>query len=226
MRAMGHAAVLHPTCSVRCYSGEHAAHAHGHAQVLYALHGRMELEVAGRAAFVDTTCGMVIPAGTAHAFLAPPGARMFVIDAPDQPSVARVRRFAIAPEHRAFAASDDAALRLAQILQAPRVLARRAIAPERLERAVRAALHEDWPTVRMAALCFLSPQRFHARWLALTGRTPQAWLRGERLDAAARELAQGVPLDTVALRTGYASASALAYALRRDRGTGARALRA
>lgn len=222
---MGHATVLHPTCSVRSYSGEHAAHAHDHAQVLYALQGRMELEVAGRAAFVDTACGMVIPAGTAHAFLAPPGARMFVIDAPDQPGVDRVRRFAIASLHSAFTADDDPVQRLAQILQAPRVLARRAIAPERLERAVRSALHEDWPTARMAALCCLSPQRFHARWLAITGRTPQAWLRGERLDAAARDLANGVPLDTVALRTGYASASALAYALRRDRGTSGRALR-
>ena len=158
---MAHAPVLVPLLSVRQYSGEHAAHAHDHAQVLYALRGRMELEVAGRAAFVDTACGMVVPAGTTHGFLALPGA----------------------------------------------------------------ALHEPWPTARMAALCALSPQRFHARWLELTGQTPQAWLRALRLDAAQRLLARGQSLEAAALQLGYASASALGFALRRERGCGARALR-
>ncbi|MCL0127239.1 helix-turn-helix domain-containing protein, partial [Klebsiella pneumoniae] len=65
----------------------------------------------------------------------------------------------------------------------------------------------------------------HARWLELTGRTPQQWLRQLRLDQAERLLARGRSLEASAADCGYASASALAYALRRDRGTGARALR-
>lgn len=228
---MATAPVLAPMASVRRYSGEHTAHAHDHAQVLYALAGRMELEVAGRAAFVDTACGMVVPAGMAHGFLAQAGSCLLVIDAPAQAaSVDRVRRFAVPPACRHWPAtspdpSHDAAVRLAQLLQSPRVLARRALAPAVLERAVRAALHEEWPTARMAALYALSAPRFHARWQELTGRTPQAWLRDCRLDAAAQALARGQSLEATALRVGYASASALAYALRRERGVGARALR-
>lgn len=215
-----------PSCSVRRYSGEHSAHAHDHAQILYALQGRMELEVGGRAAFVDTACGIVIPAGARHGFLAAPASRMFVIDAPDQPGLARVRRFAVPPPWRGVPqALEGAAARVAEVLQAPGVIARRGVHLERLTQAVQDALHEDWPTARLAALCHLSAPRFHARLAELTGRTPQAWLRGLRLDRAEALLARGLPLDTVALQCGYASASALAYALRRERGVGARALR-
>ena len=222
---MAHAPVLVPLLSVRQYSGEHAAHAHDHAQVLYALRGRMELEVNGRAAFVDTACGLVVPAGTRHGFLALPGARLLVIDPPAQPGVERIRRFAVAPAQLGWSASDDAAARLQQISRSRRVLARRPIRPEQVARTVGAALHEPWPTARMAALCALSTQRFHARWRELTGQTPQAWLRALRLDAAQRLLARGQSLEATALQLGYASASALGFALRRERGLGARWLR-
>ena len=77
----------------------------------------------------------------------------------------------------------------------------------------------------MAALVHLSAQRFHARWLELTGKTPQQWLRDLRLDAAEVALARGESLETTALRCGYQSASALAFALRRERQVGARDLR-
>lgn len=227
MAAMPHASpLLEPHYSVRRYDGVHHAHAHDFAQILYALDGRMELDIAGRAASVDAVGGIVIPAGTGHGYCAERGARIAVIDVPDQPGLSRLRRFQVPAPWRAAAPMADALLaNLALALQAPRLLARRPLDLARLRQRVQSALHEDWPTARLAALCHLSPQRFHARLLELAGAPPQAWLRALRLDQAQRWLAQGRSLEATALACGYASASALAYALRRERGVGARALR-
>ena len=85
-------------CSLRHYGGEHPAHAHAtHAQLLYALSGRMEREVDGHSAYVDTVTGLWIPAGTRHAYLAPPGAQMLVMDVVAPPCTARdkLRRFQV-----------------------------------------------------------------------------------------------------------------------------------
>jgi AraC-like DNA-binding protein/mannose-6-phosphate isomerase-like protein (cupin superfamily) len=212
--------------SIRRYDGRHLRHSHGYAQVMFALQGRMELEIAGRTLVADASSGVVVPAGFEHGYCAGETARMLVIDAPEAAGLARVRRFAVTMDCLRRVRADDPAAALEAMLGAPAVLARRTLDLARLEAAVDAALHEDWPTARLAALCCLSAQRFHARLLELTGRTPQAWLRERRLDVAARLLRRGLALEAAAARTGYASASALCFALRRDRRTGARALRA
>jgi len=210
---------------VRRYNGEYQSHAHDHVQIMFALQGRMELEVAGHSAFADASCGLLIPAGVRHGFLASKDTRMFVIELPSHPDVGRVRSFAVTAACRRSVDGLDATLQLAQVLQAPRILARRGIDLAQLDVALTAALFEVWSTQRMAALFFLSPQRFHARLLELTGQTPQDYLRRLRLDAAERLLRQGLALDTTALQVGYRSASALSFALKRDRQLGARDLR-
>lgn len=218
--------LVEATSSVRRYRGHYAPHAHDHAQLMFALEGRLELEVGGRQAFADSACGVVVPAGAEHAFMAPGEARLLVIDAPAQAGIDRLRLFRVTAACRRLAATMDGAGQLAEILGAPRLLARRGIDLAALDAALDGSLHEAWSTARMAALFALSPQRFHARFVELTGRTPQAHLRARRLDLAERALAGGTPLETVALRVGYRTASALAMALRRDRQTGARRLRA
>jgi AraC-like DNA-binding protein len=95
-----------------------------------------------------------------------------------------------------------------------------------LTQAIDAQVHRDWTVAELAALCHFSAQRFRARFVELTGLSPGAYVRRRRLDAAERLLAAGVPLETAALQVGYAGASALCFALRRDRGRGARLLRA
>ena len=72
-----------------------------------------------------------------------------------------------------------------------------------LQAALAGALHEPWTTARMAERCLLSPQRFHARLLELTGLSPQAWLRALRLDEAQRLLRRGLTLEAAAARVGY-----------------------
>lgn len=223
---MSHTARLsRPAASLRCYRGAHAAHAHEHAQLLFGLEGRLELDVEGRAARVDAASGLLVPAGMRHAFEAPRSATVWVIDAPASALPDRRRRihaFALPPNWTPTMLPADL---LSLATRAPTVLVRRPVDVQQLQARVQAGLHEDWPTARLAALCALSAPRFHSRWLALTGLTPQAWLRGLRLDRAERLLRSGLPLETTALQVGYRSASALLYALRRDRGRTARQLR-
>jgi AraC-like DNA-binding protein len=214
-----------PQCSVRRYSGEYASHAHDHVQIMFALDGRMELDALGHAAFVDTSCGMVVPAGVTHGFLAPRHTRMFVLDVPPQAGIDRLKRFAVTPAIRQLTQMTDTTNALAQLLQAPDIATRRGIDLTRLNHALDAALHETWTTERMARLFYLSAQRFHARLLELCGQTPQAYLRKRRLDRAQALLVMGMPLETAAWQVGYRSASALGFALRRDRQSGARVLR-
>ncbi len=214
------------TSGIRRYSGEYTSHAHDHAQIMFALQGRMVLDVGGHSAFADSSCGLIIPAGTAHGFLAALDVRMFVIDLPDAAEVARVRRFAVTPACRHSVNLTDATLQLACVRQAPGVGLRRGIDLAALNAALQARLNEPWSTQRMAQGFHLSPQRFHARLLELTGLTPQAYVRARRLDRAVVLLRQGVPLETTAQQVGYASASALAFALRRERGESSRQLRA
>lgn len=211
--------------SIRRYSGEHLSHAHEHAQILFAVQGRMELEAGGRAYFVDTSCGMIIPAGVDHAFLAQRDTRMIVIDAPEQPSANDLRQFAVTSAIRNGANQLGFAPQLSQFLEARRISARRGIDLLRLDTALERSLHEPWDTARMARLFFLSTQRFHMRLLELCGQTPAAYLRTRRLDAAQRLLRAGVLLETAALQVGYNSASALSFALRRDRNLSTRVIR-
>lgn len=210
---------------VRRYNGEYISHEHDHVQIMFALQGRMALEIGGHSAFVDSSCGMLIPAGTRHGFLAATDARMFVIELPAHHEVGQGRSFAVTAACRQSLDLTDATLQLSQVLQAPKILARRGIDLAQLDVALSAALHEDWRTARMAALFCLSPQRFHARLLELTGQTPQSYLRQRRFDAAQRMLRQGLALEATAMQVGYRSASALSFALKRDRHVGTRSIR-
>lgn len=214
----------HPLATLRRYRGEYAAHAHGFVQVLCAAEGRLQLEVEGRNFVVEPGRGLVVPPGAAHAYLADRDAAVWVVDTPPAAGLDRVRAFARAGRVPTSAGFDAVAC-LDALVAAPRALARRRLDLGALDRTLESALHEDWTTARLAAACHFSVPRFHARLLEATGLTPQAYLRQRRLDRAGGLLAAGLTLDAAALQLGYRSGSALAFALRRERGLGARGLR-
>lgn len=215
-----------PAVGPRHYRGEYDAHVHGHAQVLIGQSGFLELEVDGHAHFVDAACGLVVPAGATHGYRAGAPARLLVLDSPPRRGLERCRRFLVPPRWRDRFDALDADGILDELDAAPRpLLQRRPIRLDVIDAALDADLASRWSTARLAALFNLSAQRFHARFVELTGCTPMDHVRRRRLQAAQRRLKDGWQLETTALQVGYASASALAYALRRDCGIGALGLR-
>lgn len=213
------------TSGIRIYQGDYPAHAHNHAQVMFGLTGAVALEVNGHLTHVDEACGLIIPAGASHGYGAVDRARVWVLDAPEQTGLERLRRFALTPSLRRSLAAGNAGPTLDLLREAGAIRLRRALHLTELDATVQAALHESWDTARLAALFCLSPQRFHARFVELTGETPQAHVRRLRLDAAQQLLKRGMRLDTAAFTVGYRSASALDAALARESRTSARRLR-
>jgi AraC-like DNA-binding protein len=211
--------LLAPHASLRCYVAAQSVHSHAHAQILLGVRGGLELELNGHLAWVDATSGLLVPAGCAHAFAAPHGAQVWVIDAPDGPGLNRPRAFALPPAWSPEGSLEDA---LALASGGARALPRRRLQEAVLVQAVAGRLHEDWPVARMAQVFALSVAQFHARWRELTGWTPQAWLRQRRLAEARVLLHAGRRVDSTALAVGYASPSALLHALRREGVGGAR----
>jgi len=212
--------LLHrPLASQRRYLGEYAAHRHAYSQVLMGLDGLLELELDGRRTYVDAASALVVPAGVWHAYVAQAPAAVLVIDTPAYEGLERFRRF-VPPAHwKARREPLDAAAAVEEVVGASSLLARRRIDLAAIDAAIDADLHGAWSVERMAALAALSPQRFHARFVELTRMTPMAYLRRRRLLQAQRLLRAGFTLQAAAPRVGYSSASALAFALRRELGT-------
>jgi hypothetical protein len=96
---------------------------------------------------------------------------VLVIDAPMAQGLDKLRRFAVPPALRFPQSSLSAAAQMALVLQAPTLLQRRGLDLLWLQQQVQAALHESWPTARLADLVHLSVAQFHARFVELTDRT-------------------------------------------------------
>lgn len=209
--------------TIRLYRGDYAAHSHTYSQLLFGISGCLELELEGRCALVDATTGLVVPAGFQHSYCCQADSRVWVVDTAICPDRDKPRAFRLPP---AWQTDSSRMLAVwANVDASPRVLQRRGINPALLEAKVCETLDESWSISRMASFYVLSVPQFHRRWKKLTGQTPKSWIRSLRLNEAQCQLRAGQSLELVANRVGYCSASALCYALKRDRGFGARQLR-
>jgi AraC-like DNA-binding protein len=159
-----------------------------------------------------------------HAYHAPSAAKVLVLDCEPAPGLHRLRRFALPPGWLLGKGASRSML-LGLLGAAPVLQIRRRLDLDALTALVDADLAQPWSLQRLAAACHLSPQRLRARFAQALGLSPMAFVRQRRLARAAQLLRQGWSLEAAALHVGYARPSALSHALRRDQGTGARALR-
>jgi AraC-like DNA-binding protein len=73
-----------------------------------------------------------------------------------------------------------------------------------LMRRIRRNLSQEWPVARMAEAAGMSEAQLFRRFGQVTGTTPQAWLRRERIELAAHLLAATPDkIAAIALRCGY-----------------------
>ncbi|MED5620322.1 AraC family transcriptional regulator [Ideonella sp. BN130291] len=223
--------------SLRHYGASPGSHAHEHFQVLWGWQGVLELDIEGRGARMTAGRVAVIPPGARHDFWAGrrprgPHAQCFVLDSSD-PRLERLAGRVLdtpagLPGLLGFLQAlqaDDAWLQAATPLllqslwaggSAPAGAARgRRIDWPQLQHWVDSHLSLPLDVAALAAQVHLSPSQFAARCVAQHGLPPLAWVRERRLACARSLRQQGLPVDEVAARCGYRSASALIAALRR-----------
>ncbi len=87
-------------------------------------------------------------------------------------------------------------------------------------------LHEPLPVAELARRALMSKRSFARRFTAATGTTPHAWLRNLRLSSAEELLeTTDLPVEEIARRVGYTSASVLREQFVRRRGVPPRSYR-
>ncbi|WP_439520975.1 AraC family transcriptional regulator [Hydrogenophaga sp.] len=217
--------------SVRDYGASHGSHDHDHFQILFGLHGVLELEVGGHGRRIGAGDGCVVPPGERHDFEARFGARCLVLDSQAR-DWARAVSFTPPPATMALATYLARACtdRLPRAQQHGPSLLLEAWLPPADGATGRPRRTIDWdalarwalarssvaPTVaELAARVHLSAAQLASRCRDERGQSTQQWLRELRLAQARAWREQGLSVAEVARRSGYRSPSALTAARRR-----------
>jgi AraC-like DNA-binding protein len=243
-----------PILSLRHYSHELLCHSHDHAQLVFGLAGELQFEVDGQGSRVRRHQLAVVPAGARHACGSPQGSQCLVLDLPandwlerqlghhasdiqrllDSPRALQLDPvqgqllgwLASSPINDVVIANQGAALLLGSLACASPEARPGGLPLAALDRHIEQHAAHPLQVADLARLAGLSVARFHARFLAETGRTPMEHIRDKRLQLAERLLrGSDMAVGEVAARVGYSSQSAFTAALSRHLGMTPRQLR-
>lgn len=220
--------------SLRSYGGRHRAHSHAHHQIILAVEGALDLEVGDSVGRVGAGAGALVAAGERHGYRGVGDNRCLIVDV-DAPADRLWRDAATRPffpvdqglHHLVrFLAHETAGgvatARHGDLLLATLTGRTGAGRDTRIDRALR-FIHANYrrpiAVGDIARAAAISESSLYDRFRTATGRTPQDYVAGLRLDDAQALLAgTDCGIAEIALRTGYADQSALTRALRKRRG--------
>ncbi len=222
-------------------------HDHTYHQLVFAMTGQAEFEIAGKGGRVDSSHGCLVPGGEVHFYEGIGDNCHIVVDLPAEQVDARTVRLFDAPryfeadanlrlllsyiqrEADTWQAYPEAAEGMAQGLLAamhhrifdgrPKPKAGEKIDLSLLDEFINRHLHEPLPIARLAGAAHRSVGHFHALFRELTGMTPNRYLSEKRLRRARDLLLEtSLPLAEIACQVGFSSQSALTHAFRRQYG--------
>lgn len=238
---------MQPRTRIRCFSLPTRClhHNHDYHQLVIALSGSAEFEIAGYGGYVDAMQGCLVPSGEVHFYEGLGDNQHVVMDLPDtlvehdlQRLFDRPRYFTadtslrlllsfMAREAGLWQASDDAANGISQVFLGTlcqRMFANNPRLPDlsnrldlvKLEVYIQQHLSEKLPVVRLAEVACISPGHFHQLFRQATGKTPGHYVLEARLERAKELLTQThTPLELIAEQVGFASQSSLTHAFQR-----------
>lgn len=214
--------------SVRTYGQAPGGHMHDHFQVIWPLHGRLELEIEGRGVALQVGDGLIVRPGDRHDFESRDGSRCLVLDSSQavwnhrtaRPTFAKSASqmaafLAVALEEKLPLAIESGEQLLAQSWGTSPTAgkARRTVDWKNLTSWTNARLDQKLRAGDLAGLALLSESQFRARCLEEMGLTPMQWIRQLRLTKAQLLREAGMSVAVISARVGYVTPSALTAAM-------------
>ncbi|MEI6802396.1 MAG: AraC family transcriptional regulator [Burkholderiales bacterium] len=214
--------------SVRSYGQAPGGHVHDHSQVIWPLHGCLELEVEGKGIALQVGDGLIVRPGDRHDFESRDGSRCLVLDSSQavwnhrtvRPSFAKSASqmaafLAVALDEKLPLAIESGEQLLAQSWGTSSTTgkARRTVDWKKMTSWTNAHLDQKLRAADLAGLAHLSESQFRARCLQEMGLTPMQWIRQLRLTKAQLLREAGISVAVISARVGYETPSALTAAM-------------
>ena len=238
---------MQPRTRIRCFPLPERClhHDHNYHQLVIALSGSAEFEIAGYGGRVDALHGCLVPSGEVHFYEGLGENQHIVMDLPqlaaghsfqrlfDKPryfnadTSLRLLLSFMAREASLWQVSEDFAEGMSQVFLGslyqrlftvnPQLAgSRKRLDLVKLEVYIQQHLSEKLPVVRLAQVACVSPGHFHQLFKETTGKTPGQYLLQARLESARELLIQTqLPIELVAHQVGFSSQSALTHAFKR-----------